>query len=130
MEQLKHRIDALKRNVEQAQKKEMQAERQRNAVEMGIRNKEEKSFARMALEEKRQNAVLEKKMRVQSARRDRELSKARSKQEFERARSSDIAESKQMLAQRKAALEKKEQRVREKKLKTAAEVKKFKQEAA
>ena len=98
MEQLKHRIDALKRNVEQAQKKEMQAERQRNAVEMGIRNKEEKSFARMALEEKRQNAVLEKKMRVQSARRDRELSKARSKQEFERARSSDIAESKQMLA--------------------------------
>ena len=34
----------------------MQAERQRNAVEIGIRNKEEKSFARMALEEKRQKA--------------------------------------------------------------------------
>ena len=60
MEQLKHRIDALKRNVEQAQKKEAIAEKQRNTIEQGIRNKEEKSFARMALEEKRQNAIIEK----------------------------------------------------------------------
>ena len=42
MEQLKHRIEALKRNVEQAQKKEVQAERQRKMLQDGIRNKEQK----------------------------------------------------------------------------------------
>lgn len=51
-------------------------------------------------------------MRVQSARKEREMNRARSKHEFERARSMDIAESKQMLAQRKAALDKKEELIR------------------
>ena len=53
MEQLKHRIDALKRNVELAQKKEALAERERQCLEQGLRNRETKAMARMALEEER-----------------------------------------------------------------------------
>jgi len=57
MNQLRTRIDALKRNVEIAQKKEAQAERERLLLEQGIRNKEQKQMARMALEEDRQRKV-------------------------------------------------------------------------
>ena len=40
MEQLKHRIDALKRNVENVQKTQAKDERSRQQIEMAIRNKE------------------------------------------------------------------------------------------
>jgi hypothetical protein len=40
MSQLKNRIEALKRNVETAQKKEILAERERTILEQGMRNKE------------------------------------------------------------------------------------------
>ena len=40
MTQLRHRIDALKRNVELAQKKEAQAERERQQLELAMHNKE------------------------------------------------------------------------------------------
>ena len=59
MTQLRHRIDALKRNVELAQKKEAQAERERQQLELAMHNKEQKNLARMALEEDRQRKVQE-----------------------------------------------------------------------
>ena len=59
MTQLRNRIDALKRNVELAQKKEAQAERERQQLELAMHNKEQKNLARMALEEDRQRKVQE-----------------------------------------------------------------------
>ena len=53
MSQLKNRIEALKRNVEAAQKKEVLAERERSQLELSMRNKEQKTMARLALEEQR-----------------------------------------------------------------------------
>ena len=130
MEQLKHRIDALKRNVELAQKKEAQAERERQCLEQGLRNRETKAMARMALEEERQRKVAEKKERVQSARKERAQSKKRAEEEHQAIRRSQINESKQMLAERRQALEAKERATRAKKLKLASEVKKSKAAAA
>ena len=65
-------------------------------------------------------------MRVQSARKDRERSKRRANEDFEQSRRDLIVSSKQSLQERKSALELKEQAVREKKLKMAAEVKRTK----
>ena len=64
MSQLKNRIEALKRNVEQAQKKDALAERERQQLEMGLRNKERKQMSRMTQEEKKLQEVEEKRIRV------------------------------------------------------------------
>ena len=84
MEQLKHRIDALKRNVETTQKKEALVERHRQQLEQGIHNKEQKNLAKIGREEKLQQQLEEKRERVQSARRDRQMSRARSEKELKR----------------------------------------------
>lgn len=84
MEQLKHRIDALKRNVETTQKKEALVERHRQQLEQGIHNKEQKNLAKMNREERLQQQLEDKRERVQSARRDRQMSRARSEKEFKR----------------------------------------------
>lgn len=80
----------------------------------------------MALEEDRQRQVEAQRVRVQSARKDRERSKRRANEDFEQSRRDLIVSSKQSLQERKSALELKEQAVREKKLKMAAEVKRTK----
>lgn len=91
-----------------------------------MRNKEVKHINRMALEEDRQRQVEAQRVRVQSARKDRERSKRRANEDFEQSRRDLIVSSKQSLQERKSALELKEQTVREKKLKMAAEVKRTK----
>ena len=53
MNQLKNRIQALKRNVDAAQKKEEQAEKERLQLELNMRNKNDKELAKYALEETR-----------------------------------------------------------------------------
>ena len=65
-------------------------------------------MARLALEEERQRKVAEKKERVQSVRREREQSKKRAQDDHQCARDELIRESKQVMAERKAALELKE----------------------
>ena len=57
MEQLKNRIEALKRNADAIQKKEELEAKHREVVEQGIRNKEQKEMGKMALEERRQREV-------------------------------------------------------------------------
>ena len=61
MSQLKNRINALKRNVDAAQKKEEQAEKERLQLELNMRNKNDKELAKYALEETRQKQVEERK---------------------------------------------------------------------
>lgn len=67
-----------------------------------MKNKNEKEFAKYALEETRQKQVEDKKVRAASARRERASSKIRVREELQRVRSTDAAQTKELMNRKRA----------------------------
>jgi len=130
MEQLKNRIEALKRNADAIQKKEELEAKHREVVEQGIRNKEQKEMGKMALEERRQREVQEKISTAAVVRRERAMSKSMVQRDLATKKQNEARAAREETAKRKADLESNANKIKANKLKMAMELRKQKQEAA